>query len=101
MQYVQGHETPAMSFVKLTSVMSLPTVTGMIGVSGCLSATPGTYGLSVTDADAIDTIDTQPAITMANIVIPVNNPTVAPSSGASNFPSSGSSTNPTGINNYS
>ena len=31
-QYVQGHETPAMSFVKLTSVASLPNVTGMIGV---------------------------------------------------------------------
>ena len=35
-----------------------------IGVSGFLSATPGTYDLSVTDADAMDTIDTQPAITI-------------------------------------
>ena len=73
-----------MSFVKLTSVASLPTVTEMIGMSGCLSATPGTYDLSVTDADAMDTIDTQPAITMGNIVIP----------------SSGLPTNPTGINNH-
>ena len=90
-----------MSFVKLASVASLPNVTGMIGVSGCLSATPGTYDLSVTDADAMDSIDTQPAITMGNIIIPVNNPTVIPTPGASKCPSSVLPINPTGINNYS
>ena len=98
-QYVQGHESPAMSFVRLTSAAgSLPTVNRTIGVSGCLSAIPGTYDLTVTDADAVNTIDTEAAITMANIVIPVNDPTVMPTPGASNYPSPGTTTDPTGTN---
>ena len=51
-----------MSFVKLRSTSTQPaTVTEMIGTSGCLEVATGTYHLSVTDADAMDTIDSEPA----------------------------------------
>ena len=59
----QRHAAPPMSssFVKLRSTSTQPTVTGMIGTSGCLEVATGAYHLSVTDADAMDTIDSEPA----------------------------------------
>ena len=81
-QYIQGHEAPPMSFVKLRSTSTQPTVTEMIGTSGCLevSAT-GTYHLSVTDADAMDTINNEPAVTLDSILEPDTNinPSINPS----------------------
>ena len=71
-QYIQGHEAPPISFVKLRSTSTQPTVTGMIGTSGCHS---------VTDADAMDTIDSERAVTLDNILVPAtkNNPSFNPS----------------------
>ena len=96
-QYIQGHEAPPMSFVKLRSTSTQPTVTEMIGTSGCLEVATGTYHLSVTDADAMDTIDSEPAVILDNILVPatnnVNNPSVNPSlsPGATNLPTGTSS----------
>ena len=71
-QYIQGHEAPPMSFVKLRSTSTQPTVTEMIGTSGCLEVATGTYHLSVTDADAMDTIDSEPAVTLDSILVPAS-----------------------------
>ena len=94
-QYIQGHEAPPMSIVKLRSTSTQPTVTEMIGTSGCLEVATGTYLLSVTDADAMDTIDSEPAVTLDNILVPAinNNPSVNPSvsPGATNLPTGTSS----------
>ena len=94
-QYIQGHEVPPMSFVKLRSTSTQPTVTEMIGTSGCLEVATGTYHLSVTDADAMDTIDSEPAVTLSNILVPTTNtdPSVNPSvsPGATNLPTGTSS----------
>ena len=94
-QYIQGHEAPPMSFVKLRSTSTQPTVTEMIGTSGCLEVATGTYHLSVTDADAMDTIDSEPAVTLDNILVPATNtnPSVNPSlsPGATNLPTGTSS----------
>ena len=94
-QYIQGHEAPPMSFVKLRSTSTQPTVTEMIGTSGCLEVATGTYHLSVTDADAMDTIDSEPAVTLDNILVPATNtnPSVNPavSPGATNLPTETSS----------
>ena len=45
----------------------------MIGTSGCLEVATCTYHLSVTDADAMDTIDSEPAVTLDNILVPATN----------------------------
>ena len=79
-QYVEGHEAPAQCYVKLTSNITQLNVTGVFGTSGCLKNVPsGSYNLSVTDADAVATIDTQPAVTQGGIVVPVR-PTTGPKS---------------------
>ena len=71
------------------------TVIKMIGTSGCLEAATGTYHLSVTDADAMDTIDSEPAVTLDNILVPATNttPIINPSlsPGATNLPTGTSS----------
>ena len=50
----------------------------------------GNYHISVTDADAMDTIDSKPAVTLDNILVPATNtnPSVNPSllPGATNLP---------------
>ena len=71
-QYVQGHETPAQFYVKLTPSTIQHNITGIPGTSGCLENVPaGSYSVSVTDADAVATIDTHPAVTQGGIVVPV------------------------------
>ena len=71
-QYVQGYETPAQFYVKLTPSTIQHNITGILGTSGCLENIPaGSYSVSVTDADAVATIDTQPAVTQGGIVVPV------------------------------
>ena len=84
-----------MSYVKLRSISTQPAVTEMTGTSGCLEVAKGTYYLSVTDADAMDTIDSEPAVTLDNILVPAtnNNPSINPSlsPGATNLPTGTSS----------
>ena len=91
---IQGHKAPPMSFVKLRSTSTQPTVTEIIVTSGCLEVATGTYHLSVTDADAMDTIDSEPAVTLLdNILVPAtnNNPSINPSLLPANFPTGTSS----------
>ena len=54
--------------MRSTLTSTQPTVNEMIGTSGCLEVATGTYHLSVTDADATDTIDSEPAVTLDNIL---------------------------------
>ena len=63
--YIQGHELLHPNF---NSGRESATVTGIICASGCLEVATGTYHLSVTDADAMDTIDSEPAVTLDNII---------------------------------
>ena len=77
--YIQGHELLHPNF---NSGRESTTVTEMIGTWGCLEVATGTYQLSVTDADAMDTIDSsEPAVTLDNILVPAtnNNPSITPS----------------------
>ena len=50
-QYIQGHEAPPMSFVKLrsTSTQSTIIVTEMIGTSGCLEVATDNYHAPLCD----------------------------------------------------
>ena len=68
--YVQGRNTN-ISFVKLTCPVRKTSFTQAIREHGCIDNLPHcSYTLSATDVDAVDSIDTMPAVLIERIVLP-------------------------------
>ena len=78
--YVDGHETPPRSFVRLTCTTTGTEYNGTIkGTVGCLNDVPPqeSYTVAATDADAVDKMNPPVFVTAPNISVP--NYTAAPS----------------------